>query len=104
MSIPPGNTVAIKLTQEPTQLTGFEIVEQIPPGFVLVNITDRGVVYYPPRTHFNQPIGGDDPLVVAEAGLRFYESFVLQLSEAFSAELDTIPSPHPGALPPDRAK
>lgn len=98
LSLPPGETVRIRLTNAPAKVTGLTNVEQLPPEFVLVPIVDRGVEYCTPREHSGTKVDGTDPLIVAELGLRFYEKYVAQLSRKFESELDSIPSPHPGAI------
>jgi hypothetical protein len=59
------------------------IVEDKPPEPVAVPVKNSGEWYNPPTSHLGKPIASRHPLVLAYAGLEFYEKYVHEVERAF---------------------
>jgi hypothetical protein len=59
------------------------LVVDTPAQVTLLPVTDSGVTYPVPTEHLGQRLSSSHPVVVAEAGLKFYEQFVAALTARF---------------------
>ncbi|EFH8448843.1 hypothetical protein GHR28_05005 [Escherichia coli] len=67
-TIVPGSPMRVEVTQSS--------VEAVP-------CRNRGITYNPPQSHLGQEVNSKNPIVIAELGITFYESYLLCAEEIF---------------------
>jgi hypothetical protein len=93
LSIPPLGTVEVQLDPEKGKLKiigecSFALNQNR--GYMLLPIVNRSVTYNPPTEYLGEKLSRNDPLLVAEKGLAFYEDFLRQVeAEFFPAAVPT---------------
>lgn len=67
-----------------------------PPTISLVPVTDRGVLYQPPTTHFGKPLADLSPLTIARLTIEYLEELIAQAGRFVSPQ--TTPNDTPNSL------
>lgn len=58
-------------------------IDVIPASVEAIPCRNRGVTYNPPNSHLGEGVKNINPIDIAELGVKFYESYLIEAEEAF---------------------